>query len=112
MIEELKYNKKDIQNIIKNFNIKNNNINTCAGYEINIHSTVNAYDIYQEINQPTTDKTPIIGGSVLPTINGGFKVLKTILRGTKTLNDTEGDVPWFASVGGAGPIVEQILELV
>ena len=46
MIEELNYNKKDIQNIIKNFNIKNNNINTCSGYGINIHSTASSYDVY------------------------------------------------------------------
>ena len=112
MIEELKYNKKDIQNIIKKIKKKNNNINTCSGYGINIHSTASAYDVYQEINQSTTDKTPIIGGSVLPTINWGSKVLNNILRGTKALNNIEGDVPWFAYVEGAGPRAGSELGLV
>ena len=49
-----------------------------AGYGINIHSSVSATGVHQEINQSTTVRQSIVRSSVLPSIDGGTKVLKTI----------------------------------
>jgi hypothetical protein len=46
--------------------------------QLNISSTVSTTGVHQEINGGTTVRPSIVRSSVLPTIDGGVKVLKTI----------------------------------
>ena len=51
--------------------------------QLNISSTVSTTGVHQEINGGTTVRPSIVRSSVLPTIDGGVKVLKTIFGGVR-----------------------------
>ena len=50
---------------------------------LNISSNLSTTGVHQEINWDTTVRPSIARSSVLPTIDGGVKVLKTILGGVR-----------------------------
>ena len=50
---------------------------------LNISSTLSTNGIHQEINWGKTARPSISWSSILPTIDGGVKVLKTILGGVR-----------------------------
>ena len=73
-----------------------------GGFGINIHSTASTTGVHQEINQGTTIRPSIVRSSVLPTINAGVKVLKTILGDTKTLQVSGEENAQFGAGEGTG----------
>ena len=69
---------------------------------LKLHSTVSATGLHEEIKTSTTVRPSIVRSSVLPTINGGVKVLKTIFGGTKTLQATAEESAQFGAGAGEG----------
>jgi hypothetical protein len=62
-------------------------------------SKISAGGVHQEINEGTTVRPSIIQNSILPTIDGGTRVLKTVFGGTST--STEGMEGGAFGVGGS-----------
>ena len=73
-----------------------------GGFGLNINSTTTTTGVHQEINQGTTVRPSIVRSSVLPTINAGVKVLKTIYGDTKTLQASGEENTQFGAGEGAG----------
>ena len=58
---------------------------------VQVNESITATGLHQEINAGTTVRQSIVRSSVLPTIDGGTKVLKTIFAGVRTSNAITAD---------------------